>query len=376
VAAAPRTTGAYMNVSFVALTDAGWSTTPDVGALQVGDHDPKVRGFTIPNGELALDGTIDPYFKGFINVVNKLDANAETTVELEEMYLLSTSLPANLQLKVGQFFAEFGRQNNQHPHAWGFADQPLILNRMFGPEGLRSQGARLSWLLPTSFYTEAMVSVMNSAGGTAWSFRSDESTEIHGGAAVDRPVHGGQDLLYVPRIATSLDLTDNQVLLVGASGAFGPNSGGAHTNSAVLGGDVYWKWKSSYAHQGFPFVSFQGEYLTRNYEVDARAAEEGGATLPAETIKDDGAYAQFLWGIKPRVVAGLRGEWVTADPATTITTSRADRTRWSPNLTWYPSEFSKIRVQYNYDLRAGLGTDHSLWVQVEFLLGAHAAHKF
>ena len=138
-AAAPRTGGAYMNVSFVGLTDFGWSSTPDVGSLQVGDHEPKARGFAIPNAELALDGTVDPSFKAFVNIVHKIDANGETGTELEEMFLLTTSLPGDLQLKVGQFFSEFGRQNNQHPHAWGFADQPLVLNRMFGPDGLRSQ---------------------------------------------------------------------------------------------------------------------------------------------------------------------------------------------------------------------------------------------
>jgi hypothetical protein len=45
-------------------------------------------------------------------------------------------------------------------------------------------------------------------------------------------------------------------------------------------------------------------------------------------------------------------------------------------LTFYPSEFSKIRLQYNYDHGELFGTDHSVWLQVEFLLGAHGAHKF
>src|SRR5215212_10300162 len=184
-AGAPRS-GAYMNIGFVALTDAGWSTEPDIGSLQRGDHDPHVRGFSIPNTEITLDGAVDPYFKGFANIVFKLDAAGETGVELEEAYLITTSLPANLQLKLGQFFTEFGRQNPQHPHSWAFVDQPLVLNRMFGPDGLRSQGARLSWLAPTPFYAEAMVSVMNSAGGTAFSFRSAESSEIHGGVAEER----------------------------------------------------------------------------------------------------------------------------------------------------------------------------------------------
>jgi hypothetical protein len=35
-----------------------------------------------------------------------------------------------------------------------------------------------------------------------------------------------------------------------------------------------------------------------------------------------------------------------------------------------------VRIQYNYDHRQGIGRDHSLWAQIEFLLGAHAAHQF
>ncbi len=67
-AVAPRS-GQYVNMGFVALTDAGWSTEPDVGSLQRGDHDPHVRGFSIPNTEITLDGAVDPYFKGFANIV-------------------------------------------------------------------------------------------------------------------------------------------------------------------------------------------------------------------------------------------------------------------------------------------------------------------
>jgi hypothetical protein len=362
--------GAYMNVSFVGLTDAGWSTARDVTSLQRGDHDPRVNGFTIPNAELVLDGAIDPYFKGFVNIVNKLDPAGETRVELEEMYLLTSSLPGNFQLKVGQFFAEFGRQNPQHPHAWGFADQPLVLNRMFGGEGLRGQGARLSWLLPTEFYAEAMLGVLNSAGETTHSFRSEGSEEITGAVPFDRDVSHAGDLLYVPRAAASFDLSDNQVLLFGVSGAFGPNSAGETTRTSIVGTDVYWKWKSPTAHQGFPFVALQGEYLARNYESEA-------TTTPK--IQDDGAYAELLWGIRPRIVAGFRGEVSNAGAAASVTESRQDRTRWSPSLTWYPSEYSKIRFQYNMDRRtfdSGIQKDHSLWVQFEFLLGAHAAHKF
>ena len=372
-----RTGGAYMNIGFVGLMDFAWSSARNLEALQPGDHDPHVRGFTIPNAELTLDGAVDPYFKGFANIVYKLDAHGETGVELEEMFALTTSLPANLQLKAGQFFTEFGRQNPQHPHAWAFVDQPLVLNRMFGPDGLRSQGARISWLAPTSFYTEAMVTVMNSAGGTTSSFRSDESSEIHGGVPLGRDVLKLTDMLVVPRIAASFDLTDTQTLLVGASAAFGPNNSGPDANTRIYGADLYWKWKSPRAAAGFPFVSFQSEFMSRRYEAAQRvSAEDALITLPAETLKDNGAYAQVLWGIKPRIVAGLRGEYATGNDASFDAPLRAHRFRMSPNFTWYPTEFSKFRLQYNYDNRRGIGRDHSFLVQFEFVLGAHAAHKF
>ena len=367
----------YMNIGLTALVDAGWSTERNVPSLQLGDHDPRVRGFTIPNTELTLDAAVDPYFKGFTNIVFKLDEGGETGVELEDAYLLTTALPANLQLKLGQFFTEFGRQNPQHPHSWAFVDQPLVLNRMFGPEGLRSQGMRLSWLAPTPFYAEAMLGVMNSVGGTTFSFQSDESSEIHGGVVPGPSVESPGDMLIVPRIASSFELTETQTLLFGASAALGPNNSGPSARTRIFGVDAYYKWKPAAAQQGFPFVSLQVEGLARRYEAAEReAAEDASIVLPSEILRDRGWYGQVLYGIRPRIVAGLRADVVSGDEAAFASELRGDRFRLSPNMTWYPTEFSKIRLQYNYDDRKSVGTDHSVWMQFEFLLGAHASHKF
>ena len=87
-------------------------------------------------------------------------------------------------------------------------------------------------------------------------------------------------------------------------------------------------------------------------------------------------YSQVLWGIKPLLVLGLRGDVANGDEDAFASALRVDKYRVSPNVTWYPSEYSKVRVQYNYGRRPGLGADHSVWVQYEFLLGAHSAHKF
>jgi hypothetical protein len=264
--------GGYMNIGFVGIADLGWSTAEDPTSLQLGDHEPATRGFTIPNAEITLDGAVDPYFQGFTNIVFKLDDEGETGVELEEMYFLTTSLPGNIQVKGGQFFTEFGRQNAQHPHAWAFVDVPLVLGRFMGPDGLRGQGLRTSWLAPTQWYTEVMLTLMNSVGETAFSFRSEDSPDIHGGEASEREVEGIGDLLVVPRLSTSVDLTDTQTMVLGASAAFGPNNAGSDTRSRIVGVDLYWKWKSAQAFQGFPFVSFQTEALARSYEAEQRSS--------------------------------------------------------------------------------------------------------
>ncbi len=378
-----RAGSAYMNISFDALMDFGWSTDSDPSRfLELGDHDPVNRGFSLRNAEMVFDGAVDPYFKGFANIVLKLDQNNETSIELEEAYLLSTALPANLQVKGGQFFANFGRQNPQHPHQWAFVDEPLILTRTFGPDGLRNIGAQLSWLAPTAFYTEASLGVLNGQGGTAFSFRNPGEPDVngilrvHGRQTVDLHLRGPGDLLYVPRLSSSFDLTDQQTLVLGVSGAFGPNETGTDTRTEIYGVDLYWKWKAANAQAGFPFVSWQTEALYQRF--DAAADPLAPVPLPAETLKDWGFYSQVLWGFKQRWVAGLRGEYVNGnegayDPHDVF---RGERTRISPDLTFYPSEFSKLRLQYNYDKGEFFGTAHSVWMQVEFLLGSHGAHKF
>jgi hypothetical protein len=118
----------YMNISFDGLFALAGSSARDLDHIEVGDHDPQQRGFNARNIELAFDGAVDPYFEGFANIVFKLDNDNATEVEVEEAFMQTTSLPFNLQLKGGQFFAAFGRINPVHPHAWDFADDRLSMD--------------------------------------------------------------------------------------------------------------------------------------------------------------------------------------------------------------------------------------------------------
>jgi len=339
-----RAGSAYMNISFDVLMDAGGSTASDPSQkLELGDHDPQTRGFTLPNAELALDGAVDPYMKGFANIVLKLDNNNETSIELEEAFAQSTSLPANLQAKAGQYFAAFGRINAQHPHAWGFVDAPIISTRLFGPDGLRNLGTQLSWLAPTPFYTELFLGVLNGQGGTAFSFRNeggDDGTgpdSFMGRTTIDRTLRGPQDLLYTPRIASSFELTDSQTVVAGLSGAFGPNDTGPHSRTEIYGADLYWKWKPANAKGGFPFVSWQTEGMYRRF--GAGADRTAATPVPSANVDDWGLYSQVLWGFAPRWVAGLRGDYANGNFESFDSTDpfRGERWRISPGLTSFPS---------------------------------------
>ena len=363
----------FLNLSLDGLVAAGTSTAKDIQALQGGGHDPSQRGFTVQNVEAVFEGAVDPYFRGQANVVLQLTPEGETQVELEEVYATTSSLPKGLQVKAGQFFTEFGRLNAQHPHSWDFVDQPLVNGRFFGPDGLRSTGVRVSWLLPTNFYSEAFLAIQNSQGETASSFRGVPGETLFGREIQERPVSRVSDLLFTPHYAASFDLSDTETLLVGASAAFGPNGTSDDGSTRIYGVDGFWKWKPANAFRGFPFVKIQGELMQRRASVGASASQN----LPAATFRDRGGYLQISWGYTAAKIVGLRVDRVSGDRGDPFDNALAPRWRVSPAFTWFPTEYSKFRLQYNFDRRSPFQDDaHSLWLQLEFLLGAHAAHKF
>jgi hypothetical protein len=380
---APITIGGgktYMNISLDSVFALAYSSAKDLDRIEVGDHDPQQRGFNARNVELAFDGAVDPYFQGFANIVFKLDNDNNTDVEVEEAFLQTTSLPFNLQVKAGQFFDPFGRINPTHPHTWDFADAPLVAGRLLGPDGLRGVGAQISWTLPIPWYSQLLFAVQNGRGGTAYSFRNPGDDGIFfDRQTTDREIRGLGDLLYVPRWETSFDLTPSQVVLGGVSGAFASNDTGPHTRTQIYGADLLYKWKSTHAEGGFPFVKWQTEFMYRRFEA-GRGVDD---TFPvAETFHDWGMYSQVLWGFKKGWVAGIRGDYLhNTDSHFTGDPERQTRSRITADLTWYPTEFSKLRLQYNHDFlddtffMAGRDVD-SVFLQFEFILGAHGAHKF
>jgi hypothetical protein len=391
-----------IDLSMDFLFSVGGSTAKDdeIRRLEGGGHDPARRGFTFSQAELSAFGAIDPYFNGETHIVFLIDPETgETSVELEEAYLTTTTLPWGLQVKAGYYLTEFGRINPTHPHAWDFLDQPIISSRVFGPDGLRQTGARVAWLAPLPWFSELYLGIQNASGETTASFDASGSffndRPIGGRPWTQRDTAGFGDMLYSARWANSFDITDEVAAIIGGSAVYGPNATGSAGHTWIYGADLTIKYKPTGNNRGWPFVTWQTEIIRRDYHADAGVVDPdripGGpddVAIASDDLHDWGFYTQVIYGFIPDWAAGLRYEYVTAsgqsvDPLTGAMIShnddpfRDDRHRISPLLMWRLSEFSRLRLQYNYDHAAHLNHDaHSVWLGIEVLFGAHPAHNY
>jgi hypothetical protein len=384
-----------LEVSMDVLFAAGTSTEeePSLQTLQAGGHDPKRRGFTLQQAELSFTGAVDPYFMGEMHLITFISPEGETEVELEEAFLTTTALPCGLQVEAGQMFTEFGRINPRHPHQWEFLDQPVINSRFFGADGMRAPGVRVGWLTKLPWFCELHFGAQNANGETMTSFFASEEA-VGGRPFVEQHVRNLGDLVYLLRVDNSIDLNACTTAKFGLSTVFGPNATGPDGSTWVWGTDLLVKYKPRDNFRGWPFVASQSELMYRGYKADDFFDERDpldptdDVAIPGDTLGDWGFYSQLLYGFTYGWVAGLRYEYASGsgtdyDPITGVPVPRADdpfrddRTRVSALLEYYPSEYSRLRLQYNFDVAQHLDDDaHTLWFGVEFLFGKHPAHVY
>lgn len=383
-----------MDLSLDVLFAGGSSTARNsqIELLQGGGHDPIRRGFTLGQAEIGMAGAVDPYLTAESYIVF-----TEEGVELEEAFFKTSSLPWGLQLKGGYFLSEFGIMNQTHPHAWDWIDQPIINTRLFGGDGTRGSGVRLSWLTPLPWYSEFYVGMQNADSKTMVSFLGEREgniggvydpgipTTIGGRPLVNREIASLGDFLYLARWENSFDLSREVTTKFGFSGLFGPNNTGSDGFTRIYGADLKVKWRPERNEAGWPFLVWQSEIMARDYKADSFFSTDPATTgFSGQTLHDWGLYTQLLYGFHPRWAAGVRYEYATGSDDSVLIYDGRDgdpfrdtRYRVSPLLAWYWSEFTRFRLQYNFDHAAHLDRDeHSVWLGAEFLIGSHPAHKY
>ena len=282
-------------------------------ALQGGDHDPCVNGFTLRALDLSVAGGSDPYFDAFATLGVHLDPEGETVVELEEAFLQTQSLPHGLELRAGQLFTEFGLHNPSHPHDWDWLDKPAVKARLFGPDGARAPGVRLAWAPIEGL--RLLAGAQNATGETMASFLASEEfydeRPVGGRAFSGRDVDSGGELVYRARLETAASLGEATALGFGLSAMLGPNASGPDGLTRIFGADL------KLAHGP---LTLQAEGLHRRYEADADPANG----FAPDDLADYGGYVQALYaGARPGPAACVTT--MSPAPAPASEASRAAR---------------------------------------------------
>lgn len=356
------------------------------GFMQGGHDHGSPRGFSIDHTELAMSANVDQLFKAYANL-----ALVDESVEVEEAWFQTLGLGQGLTLKGGRFLSAVGYQNEQHPHAWDFADNNLAYKALFGGH-YGQDGLQLKWVAPTDLFIEPFVEI-----GRGANFPGTDRNK-NGAGAVAAGVHVGGDVgvsnswragvSHLRTKARGREFEGHDPADVEVEGDF---TGQSKTWLA----DFVWKW----APNGNPKVNnfkFAAEYFRRNesgilncadHEVDGiddSTCLDAG-TSGAYRSKQSGMYAQAVYQFMPQWRAGYRYDKLWrgdadlngADIGGTIASLGAyDPSRHSLMLDWSPSEFSRVRLQVSKDKSMDGQDENQYFLQYIHSLGAHGAHKF
>ncbi|MBT9589556.1 MAG: TonB-dependent receptor [Thiobacillus sp.] len=359
------------------LQDAGERRI--AGFLPSGGHGADAaRGFSLDGTELVMSASVDPYFRGHLIL-----ALQDEAAEIEEAWFQTTGLGNGLSLKGGRFRSGLGYQNEQHPHAWDFADNTLMYRALFG-EGYGNDGVQLKWVAPTDLFME-----FGAEAGRGASFPgTDRNTNGAGSVALFGHLGGDVGASHSWRAGVSYlhaHARDRDSELEDMNGVHADTlfSGKSKTWMA----DVVWKWapNGNAREQNF---KFSAEYFRRS-ERGSLLCEDNSAEDSACTGLDDayrshqsGFYAQGVYQFMPRWRTGYRYDRL--NPGTVdfgansafLPATDTQPTRHSLMLDYSPSEFSRLRLQYSKDKSMEGQNENQWFVQYVHSLGSHGAHKF
>ncbi len=344
------------------------------------------RGFSLREAEVAFSGAVDPYFD-----VWAIFAVGDGEIEVEEGYFQTRKLLPGLQLRAGKFYSGFGYVNKQHPHQWDFVDQNLAYDMLLGGS-LNETGVQMTWLPSLPFYAQLGAEALQGDNERVSAQLGTESSPFFGEKAGPRLFTGW--LKVAPNVGYSHALqigaswahsTRHQELIghdhADEEGAEGHVDEAFQGDADVFGLDLVWKYDSP-KQFGQGDFTLQSEYLRRVKKLSLVGAGEEAASGETLEATQDGLYVQAVYGLLPRFTVGLRYD--TAGLTNRVAGGEeaeawdASR-RFSANLTFNPTEFSRFRVQYTRgDLAVGGAREkyNQLFVQFQMSLGAHGAHRF
>ena len=341
------------------------------GFTPAGDEiGPGDRSFNLGESEITIASNVDPYFSAQLTAA----ITGENEIEVEEAFVRTSALPDGFTAKLGRFFSGLGYLNEVHAHAWDFVDQPLAYQALFGGQ-FQQNGVQVKWIAPTDLFLE-----FGAETGNGDSFP---------GTRRDRNGFNGATLFA----HAGGDVGDYASWRAGASwqethaeerNAFvDPLLDGFTGDSRTWVADAVFKWAPSPRRQ----LKVQAEYL-RRIENGAFTFDPAGIALPVGYDNtQEGWYVQSVYQFAARWRAGVRYDRLDSGipEYRPLDLSAVDfgpfqslhPERVSVMLDWNPSEFTRIRAQYDLDDARDDGErDRVFRLQYLFGIGAHGAHKY
>jgi len=349
------------------------------GFLSGGGHGADAaRGFSLDGTELVMSASIDPNFRGHLIL-----ALQDEAAEIEEAWFQTTGLGNGLSLKGGRFRSGLGYQNEQHPHAWDFADNSLMYRALFG-EAYGNDGVQLKWVAPTDLFME-----FGAEAGRGANFPgTDRNTNGAGSVALFGHLGGDVGVSHSWRAGVSYlhaKARDRDSELEDMNGVHAETLFSGKSKTWVA--DGVWKWAPN-GNAREQNVKLAAEYFRRSERGSLlcgdNSAESGACTGldDAYRSRQSGFYAQGVYQFMPRWRTGYRYDRLnpgTVDfgaNSTSLPTTETTPTRHSLMLDYSPSEFSRLRLQYSRDKSMENLSENQWFVQYVHSLGSHGAHKF
>jgi len=334
------------------------------GSNKTGSDRPGGWDFFVRSIELNLAASVDPFARAYAVFNASVDpVTGEATAQVEEAAIQTTSLPWNLTLKGGRFFAEFGRLSYIHDHELPFVYRPLVLDTYIGGES-KTDGVQLNFLLPIPHYVSLTVGIGDQFGDTpnnVGNFRHFDELNFWG------------------RASTYFDLTRNVSLETGFSGLINPTTndrGGVlvlpdgstfiEGQRRVLDLDVTLRYQPLRNNQ-FKSLTWGTELL---YSDNRYTVTPAGQPSFKRTVGSFGLYSYLAYKFHRQWTAGFLYQWLQSPQ------NNQDRTSaYSPYITWAISHWNQLRLQYTYTNRSavsGLRNDSNISLQWAWIIGSHA----
>ena len=292
--------------------------------------------------EVSLQAVVDPYARAdfFISFVRD-PVTGKYGVEVEEGYLTTLSLPAQLQLKVGKFREAVGRINPTHPHALPFIDMPNAFVNYFGEDGLNDEGISLSWLVPTKkVYQELIFQATSGLGESPIFSRGDNNRFI-----------------YLGHLKNFFTVDDNNTLELGFTGITGPNDSSRTTSIGAV--DLTYKWKPVQMNT-YKSLAWQSEFYFGHANL-----------LDNFSINSFGLYSFIQYQLAKRWF--LTGRY---DYAQKPYDKKMVEQAYSLTAGWYATEFSKLELEAKTTDDTIDKRFYQAWLRWIFVIGTHGAHQY